>query len=449
MRPRKTGWRIFGLALIGLATGSCAARDPNVVLIVVDTLRADRLGCYGYETDTSPSIDELARQSHLFEHAYATAPWTTPSVASIFTGRYPRSVGITDREAGLSDELVTLAELFERRGYQTKGIVSHFFIDERLGFAQGFELFNAREAGRGRSYVSSPGVTEKAIRFIHRKGDGLFFLFVHYFDPHYDYVMHSVLNTYPDYEGRLLGDDVRISNLRELSKQRELSQGDRRYLEALYDSEVRFTDHHVGLLLEALKRRGLYDDAIIVFTADHGEELGTAPDGWVGHTKRLSQEMIRVPLLIKMPGQTQGRRALTPVSLVDLMPTLARAIDAPIPAGVQGRPIEIGSEETSVRPVFAETRREASLDMVVSGRWKLVYDGEKQEHRLFDLVAEPGAQDDMSEEQPEVVAALEVERARWDAAQEEASRKRGARDLRELILTEEEERQLRELGYVR
>ena len=378
MRPWKTCLLVLGLSLIVIGAGSCTADDPNVVLVVVDTLRADRLGCYGYETDTSPSIDEFARYSHLFEHAYATAPWTTPSVASIFTGRYPSSVGISDREVGLIDELVTLAELFTQRGYLTKGIVSHFFIDERLGFARGFELFNSREAGCGRSYASAPGVTEKAIRFIHRNGDGPFFLFVHYFDPHYDYVMHAVLNTYPEYEGRLLSDDVKISKLRELSKGRELNRRDRRYLEALYDSEVCFTDHNVGLLLDALKQRGLYDDAMIVFTADHGEELGTAPDGWVGHTKRLSQEMIRVPLMIKMPGQKQGRRILAPVSLVDLMPTLARAIGMPIPAGVQGRPIEIGNEEASARPVFAETRREASLDMVVSGRWKLVYDREKQ-----------------------------------------------------------------------
>ncbi len=449
MRPRRKGLLVFGLALIALGAGACAAGDPNVVLVVVDTLRADRLGCYGYDTDTSPSIDELAGHSHLFEHAYATAPWTTPSVASIFTGRYPRSVGITEREAVLGAEWVTLAELFKRRGYRTKGIVSHLLLDERLGFARGFDMFNAREAGRGRSYVSSPGVTEKAIRFVDRQGDGPFFLFVHYFDPHYDYVMHAVLNTYPDYRGRLLSDDVKISNLRKLSKERELSQSDRRYLEALYDSEVRFTDHNVGLLLDALKQRGLYDDAMIVFTADHGEELGTAPDGWVGHTKRLSQEMIRVPLMIKMPGQKRGRRVHTPVSLVNLTPTLAKAVGMPIPAAVQGWPVEIGNEEASARPVFAETRREASLDMVVSGRWKLVYDREKQEHRLFDVVAAPGAHEDVSREHPEIVAALEVERARWDAAQEEASPKREAEDLREPVFSEEEEKRLRELGYLR
>jgi arylsulfatase A-like enzyme len=449
MRPWKTGLPVFGLALIGVGLASCAPGDPNVVLVVVDTLRADRLGCYGYETDTSPSIDELARRSHLFEHAYATAPWTTPSVASIFTGRYPRSVGIVDREIGLNDELVTLAELFKRRGYRTKGIVSHLFIDERLGFAQGFDGYNAREAGHGRSYVSSPGVTEKAIRFIHRKGDGLFFLFVHYFDPHYDYLMHAILNTYPEYKGRLLTDDAKISNLRELSKERELSQSDRRYLDALYDSEVRFTDHNVGRLLDALKQRGLYEDAMIVFAADHGEELGTAPDGWVGHTKRLSQEMIRVPLMIKMPGQKRGRRVPTPVSLVDLMPTLVKAVGMPMPAGVEGRPIQIGNEEASARPVFAETRREALLDMVVSGRWKLVYDREKEEHRLFDVVAAPTGREDVDGEHPEVVAALEVERARWSAAQEQASARWEAEDLRDPVFTEEEERQLRELGYVR
>jgi arylsulfatase A-like enzyme len=428
MRPWRTGLLVFGLALIGVGAGSCAAGDPNVVLVVVDTLRPDRLGCYGYETDTSPSIDELARHSHLFEHAYATAPWTSPSVASIFTGRHPRSVGITDHGDGLGVEPVTLAELFERRGYRTKGIVSHLLLDERFGFAQGFDMYNAREAGRGRSHASSPGVTEKAIRFIERKGDGLFFLFVHYFDPHYDYVMHDVLNTYPEYEGRLSTDDAKIWSLRELSKKRELSQEDRRYLDALYDSEVRFTDQHVGRLLDELKQRGLYDAALIVFTADHGEELGTAPDGWVGHSIRLSQEMIRVPLMIKMPGQKRGRRVLAPVSLVDLMPTLARAIGMPIPAGVQGRPIEIGNEEAGAGPVFAETRRVNSLDTVVSGRWKLVYDREKEEHRLFDVLAAPSAHEDVSREHPEVVAALEVEWARWNAAQEEASPKREAED---------------------
>jgi arylsulfatase A-like enzyme len=210
-----------------------------------------------------------------------------------------------------------------------------------------------------------------------------------------------------------------------------------------------FTDHNVGLLLDVLKQRGLYDDAMIVFTADHGEELGTAPDGWIGHTKRLSQEVIRVPLMIKMPGQKRGRRVLAPVSLVDLMPTLARAIGMPTPAGVHGRPIEIGSEEASARPLFAETRRVNSLDMVVSGRWKLVYDRERQEHRLFGVAAAPTEREDVSEEHPEVVAALEVERARWNAAQEEAAPKREAEDRREPVFTEEEKRQLRDLGYVR
>jgi arylsulfatase A-like enzyme len=441
------------LFLVAIAWGPCEGSRPDpgaksVILIVVDTLRVDRLGAYGHGGGLSPALDALAEQSTLFEQAYATAPWTTPSIASLLTAQYPRTLGITTREVKISSAHTTLAEMFQRQGYRSQGIISHSFLGEDLGFAQGFEDYNEQESSRDRDYVSSPGVSKEAIKYIRRNASRPFFLFLHYFDPHYNYRMHRIRNDFPKYRGRLLSNDVRIFRLRELSELGKLRKNDRRYLQALYDSEVRFTDQHIGNVIDELKKSGVYDNAMVVFVADHGEELGDGADGWVGHTKRLSQEMIHVPLIIKMPNQRKGRRVSTPVSLLDLMPTIAMAAKLRIPANVQGRPIDMSAAEPEGRPVFAETRRMNTLEMVIYGRHKLVYDAERERTALFDIVADPMARIDLAQEHPEVVRDLNAIRSSWSTMLE---LKMGEEDIpapTPPMLDDDEEERLRELGYI-
>jgi arylsulfatase A-like enzyme len=428
-----------------------AIDKPNVVLIVVDTLRAAELGVYGHSAPTSPRIDALARKAMVFEKAFSTAPWTTPSVASMLTGLYPRELGIEQRPVILSGDFRTLAETFRDAGYVTHGVISHMWIGSQFGFDQGFDRYDETHLARDRNYVSSPGVTEKAVTFLRERGSEPFFLFVHYFDPHYNYLMHPILNRYAAYSGQLLGrgrtppDKDFILRLRQLSYQGKLSREDRRYLRALYESEVRFSDHHIGILLDTLAEEGAFDESLIVITGDHGEELADRRDGWIGHTVRLTNEIVHVPLIIKRPGQLEERRVAQPVSLVDLMPTLLEMAGLSSPEGISGRALDIAGTAGGSRDVYAETKRQGQSEMIVSGRWKLVYHRlANQPYRLFDLKADPVALRNVASQHPEVVRQLDAKRLRWSRAQQLKADALTAEIPR---LSDAERAQLRELGY--
>ena len=178
-----------------------------MILIVVDSLRADHLSSYGYFRKTTPFIDDLSRDSIIFKNAISLAPWTTPSLASLFASRYPAALGFEGEEPiELDESFVTLAEVFKYNGYGTKGIVSHDLISSKLKFDQGFDSYNQTNA-RGYGYVSSPAVTNLAVSFLSRHKKEKFFLFLHYFDPHFDYILHKEFDYYPDYRGSLIQGD--------------------------------------------------------------------------------------------------------------------------------------------------------------------------------------------------------------------------------------------------
>jgi len=416
----------FKAAIISSAMvlAACGADDahPNVVLIVIDTLRVDHLGTYGSGADTSPAIDRLATESIVFESAYSTAPWTLPSMASIMTGHYPTTTGTAGQDIKLSESFTTLAEVFSAGGYQTAAFVSHIFVGARFGFDQGFGTFNEEEAGRGHSYVSSPGITRRALDWLRnaRNESRPFFLFVHYFDPHYNYIMHPILNTHPEYDGKLLGVES-WKVLRAMSRNGEIDDDDKRYLNALYDSEIRFTDHHIGELLEFLRQQGLYDDALVVLTSDHGEELMERRDGWLGHTKRVTQAMIRVPLLWKLPKSEHARRIARDASLVDLAPTLTAlaGLGFPRASKMLGRRMLPEEAVDPARGVFSETQRMKDLIAVVTAPFKLVHSRTRRTSRLYDLHSDPEELVNVAAANPGIAlrleAVLETHRARQRA----------------------------------
>ncbi len=374
-------------------TAGTRINTPNVVLIVVDTLRFDHLGCYGYDVDTSPAIDRFASEAIFFQRAYSTAPWTLPSVASMMTGLYPSALGIEDKRVMLDTGVTTLAELFKKSGYRTGGVISHTFVSGKYGFSQGFDSYNEEESDKGHEYVSSPGVTKHAIDTLKKTNGKPFFLFVHYFDPHSNYNMHSMLNTYPDYNGPL-SSSLNARDIMTMVKCGDETDEDKRYLRALYDSEIRFTDHHIGKLLEELKRRGLYENTLVVLTADHGEELAEREDGWVGHTKKITEELIRVPLMIKLPGKSSPRQIWRPVSLIDLTPTIAyyAGLRVPEPPEISGVIIDLERPRLLSRDIFAETDRKRSKKAVITTKWKLVYNTETTVSRLYNLAKDPKTQ---------------------------------------------------------
>lgn len=422
---------------------------PNVILIVVDTLRYDHLGFAGYERPTSPALDRLAATALSFERAYSQAPWTSPSVAALLTSRTPGELGYgpSRTPARLADRTLLLPELMREAGYDTGAVVSHTYVGRALGFDQGWDSFDEDNA-RGHEHVSSPSVLRKATAFLDAHEQRPFFLFVHFFDPHFNYVQHDGFDFDPRYDGTLQSGE----SYGELQRRAgQLDARDRDHLRALYDSEIRFTDEHVGRLLDELRARGLYDDAVIVFTADHGEAFLDRPDGWIGHGITLYDELIHVPLLIKPAGfdPAQGRTVRAPVGLIDVLPTLAQELDLELPADhrLEGRALPLGDAVVGEHPpVFSETKARGHwLQSVVAGEHKLIVDRHDDTAALFNLVKDPGETVDLGAAQPDEARPLRDALDAWSRRMAELQEAHAA-DAAEFTQTELEA--LRSLGYL-
>lgn len=278
-------------------------RDANILLVTIDTLRADHLGAYGYRRATSPAIDQLAREGTLFEHGWAHAPSTRYSMPAILTGRLPLDVRYdlsVQGWPGLAQRATTIAEVLRPLGFATGAITNYWYFDRSRGMDQGFDEYDNDNA---RLHTGVPGAgpaetagssareqTDKAIQFVERHAGGRWFLWVHYYDPHYAYEAHPGS---PSFGGGRV---------------------------ELYDGEIRFTDEQLGRLLETLRQRGLYDRTIVAVTGDHGEGFGE--HGIELHGYHLYAAQTRVPMIVRVPGLA-ARRSATPAGHIDLLPTLA------------------------------------------------------------------------------------------------------------------------------
>ncbi len=418
---------------------------PNIVLIIVDTLRADHLQCYGYQRDTSPNIDALSRQAILFKNAIVPAPWTSPSISSIFTSQYPAVLGFQDQAVKIHPKFLTLPKMLKQHHYTTKGIISHTFLSPGSGFDEGFDSYDDENA-KGHDHVSSPSLTEKAINFIEKNRYKQFFLFIHYFDPHYNYIQHEPTNYYPDYPGDL-HDNEHIEILR--GKAPTMTAEDIDYIKALYDSEIRFTDEHIGKLFDKLKALDLFDESLIVFTADHGEEFFERGDHWIGHTKKLYHELIHVPLIIKPAGYKGTQVVEESVGLIDLMPTLMSHISLRIPGNYtyEGSAFDLaGDEEDENDPIFSETKRLADLRSATWKRWKYIHDPQTDEEELYDLLLDPLETNNAVSENMEILYQFREIIRDWD--EHIRSRISGSK-IRKPDFTKKQLEHLRSLGYIK
>ncbi len=422
------------------------AQGPNVLLIAVDTLRADRLGFMGHDRDTSPHLDALAVDSLVFEHAIAPAPWTTPSMAGLFTGLPPAALGIGSRPIPLPTEAETVAELLQKRGYLTAGIASHFYIGKKYGFDRGFDVWDETAAG-GHEDISSPWVTGLAGNCLRELSEQNrpFFLFAHYFDPHYDYLEHRSHPFSGPYEGPARSRDDNFEDLRFLAEKGRLSEQDLGHLMDLYDSEIAFTDEHVGRLVGRLKQLGIYDSTLIVFVADHGEMFGER-HRWIGHTKYLYEELIHVPLMIKPAGPaSSGRRIGSTVSTLAVLPTILQQVGSELP--MARSLIDVGEEQEQEPPVvFSQTRRWRNEDAVYQGDWKLLHDGQTYQYRLFNLREDPGETTDHGRARRQTLIAMRNALEAWQAEVDATAA--GLKNRSAPELSAEEQERLRALGYI-
>lgn len=352
--------------------------DLPVVLVVDDTLRRDRLGAYGGPAET-PRFDAFAADAWLFEEAWSQAPWTKPSVATLFTALYPSQHGVLShplapdpavgkegqggRESdALPEGLVTLAEVFREAGYRTGAFVANPWMERRFGFAQGFEVYDDSSARWGRG---GEAVNRAAADWLDGlPADAPFLLYVHYIDTHRPYPALRWEEVVAGGE-ELLRDARPLppAARREIREQvrfeagappaAELVEPTRALLERAYDRGVERFDALLGALLDGLAARGLGERAVVVVTSDHGEALFER--GWGNHGRGLFEEEIAVPLAVRVPGEGSGR-VRCPVGLLDLMPSLCGLLWLPCPEGLAGRSFLAGegAEDAPGRYLVAE-----------------------------------------------------------------------------------------------
>lgn len=438
--PSRPPWAILAAAALAAlaACGGASARPRGVILISLDTLRGDRLGCYGYHRPTSPFLDELAAKGTLFERVVAQAPWTLPSHATMLTGRLPHAHGVVDHARRLPESVPTLASLLAERGYATAAMVNSKWINVEQGLLRGFaEHERFREGGPNRG----PEITRAAVSWLERHSDEPYFLFLHYYDVHSPYSAPPAtqeLFTAP-YEGPVDGTTAQLVEIRNGTLR--VDPTDLRHLSDLYDAEVRALDDELRALWEGLARLGIADDTLVVVTSDHGEELGE--HGGVLHGRTLHGEVLNVPLIVAGPGVVRGARVSELALVADVVPTILARLGFEPPPGIDGTDLLDPHGGASPRVAFAaadwQNAEPDSLRMVQTPRYKLCHDRLASSDSLYDLERDPGEQVDVSPLHPNVVEALLAEISRILAGATEAAAIEGR--------SAEEIEFLRSLGY--
>lgn len=434
---------------------SVKARRPNILLYVVDTLRADHLGAYGYSRQTSPVLDEFAQGSTLFEHAVAQSSWTRASMASVFTGQWPYTHGVNLRRDKLSDSVVTLSETLNDAGYTTAAVIGNGNVSTAFGFAQGFEFFK----GLGKRPDSNliHDVVDEWLD--ERSKTQPFFLWIQTIDPHdpYDPPEEFRHRFAPGVSQEWALDTGRIMGQMRQGV-RPVSAATRQNLINLYDAEIAANDQQFGSLLERLEDEGILQDTLVIFTSDHGEEF-YEHGGWQ-HGLNLHSEQLNIPLVIRPPGASQSRRVTTRVQHIDLLPTILEAAGLGIPPGLSGCSLmrvlkgEEYSTTCSNEPLFSwleldqvrdpkmEPNTRAAIHL---GEWKLSQTLEGPEGdrlRLYRGLADPSESRDLASEHPVLAGFLA------SLIQEKMRREVRSPKAEEAVIGAELTEDLRALGYL-
>jgi arylsulfatase A-like enzyme len=444
-------------------------RRPNIVLISVDTLRPDHLGCYGYERATSPRMDRLAAEGVLFESAISSTSWTLPAHAALFTGLADSVHGCYETDRRLADDRVTLAERLAGLDYATVGFFAGPYLHPVFGLAQGFGDYVDCTSYADlslQSIAASGGVEDEDIdRASHRDitnprvlaavedwlgahEGGPFFMFIHLWDVHFDFVPPPPYDTMfdPDYEGSITSENFIFND----EIHADMAPRDLEHIVALYDGEIAWTDEHIGRIVDLVDGRG--EETIIVLLSDHGEEF--FEHGAKGHRHALYDELIRIPLIIRFPGHVPaGHRIKAQARMIDVMPTLLEMIDASLEDDVMGQsllPAMIGESLRGDTLAVSElTTLGRSWRAFRRPHQKVILNLDTKGIALYDLLADPGEQSPLQDfgSTPDLVASLRADTKRgnrWLANYRSANPITVAAP----VVPERVARQLRSLGYL-
>lgn len=460
MRHAGTRAMAIGTALLALSAAACGPSSSQhlLLLLSVDTLRADRIGAYGSPLGLTPNLDALLAQSQLFTAAYAPCAYTLPSVSALLTGRYPEELGMQTNSSLLDSGFQTLASVLRLYGWRTGAVVSNYVLRKQSGVDNGFQhyddTFPQREANRLQPERIAADTTAAALAMLDRLREGAganasLFLWVHYQDPHGPYrPPRGYRERFLEAErGAPEGDrTLRHGNdnlgLGEIPDYQYLpGQHQSAFYRAGYAGEIAYLDDEVGRLFEGLDGRGLWDDAIIAFTADHGEGMGER-DYWFAHGEYLIDPLVRVPLAIRVPDRPSRRREEL-ASLVDLFPTLLGVAGVSAPGGYPGRDLLAPGSADPSRAVYLATLRGSTVPRygLVAEGWKYVVEdaGETPVEALYRIEAD---EHDQAAEAPEVLRAMRERLERLRGGLHPPSRERRQ------SLTPEQRQHLRALGYV-
>ncbi len=416
--------RLVAILVCAVLLGSIACRresPPNILLVTIDTARADAFGPYGSKLGSTPTIDALAREGVVFEQAMSPVPLTLPSHASLLTGTFPPRHSVRENGAhALPTEMITAAELFRDSGYRTGAFVGAYVLDARWGLDQGFDVYSGSFDASSADVFSladlqrtADRVADDALAWLGQSSEKPFFAWAHFYDPHTPY-------TPPPAVGERFADP--------------------------YAGEIAFTDSQLARLLKSLEERGQLRNTIVVVAADHGEGFGE--HGENGHGLLLYEETLHVPLIVRAPGLAPGRRVSVPVSLVDVLPTLTELARVKAPAQVQGQSLVSlarGGDEHAT-PIYAETvypRRRfgwSALRVLRDGPWKVI---ESSEPELYDVASDARENRDLSSARNDV-----LRRALHRLRETSTKLARGAASPRPSGADAESRAKLAALGYV-
>lgn len=455
------------LMCAGLIWGAMHRPDignrPNIILISIDTLRPDNMGCYGYHRNTTPRIDDFSKDSIKFTNCITPRTITTPAVVSMLTGLYPQAHGVRRLCVPLHPRYATLSEYLSNAGYHTGGVVCNRVLRDQLsGLAAGFDLYDEDCPVRGTKFgfptyqrYAKDG-NDVAYRWLDTVVGTKepFFLWVHYFEPHGPYDPPEVFEEY-SHEPRM----VPAHEIPEYQRLEEITDEmvDVNAYIVKYDQEIRYTDHYTGRLLDKLKQLGVYDDALVIVTADHGESL-TEHEFYINHGGYTYDACARVPLLIKLPAYVPGKSAKDnttrtgQVSLIDLTPTIldfAGVYDRAYLDGTSIIPVMEGTSESTHEHIFIEKLN--LMKAVRTDEWKYIIarpDGPiKGGEELYNLVRDPGETDNLlTDRQP---AYIRIANALKDTLRTWQRDFRKLKKLTEVQFDEASRAELRSLGYLK
>lgn len=440
---------LLAAVLTGCSRRTKIPRPDHIIIVTVDAVRPDHLGCYGYSQNISPNIDQLARQGVVFDNAYANAPWTKPSVASLFSSLRPNIHRTVDRDHSLPDQILTMAERLKENGYFTCFINGGNPLIHEFRFDQGFDFYDYRES------LDSAEVIRGLSSFLSQAQGKRIFAYIHLMDTHLPYHLHDGNRDLAENAPRnFVPGEFERRDVREPTSRDELAPEDKAHLVDLYDEQIRYSDRSVGEMVAMFRDAGILDRSLLVLTSDHGEELWDHDNYEHAHT--LYEEVLRVPLIMMGEGLPPGRLK-SRVRLIDILPSIMELVEPRFKKGeIAGESVwRYLRKDNGKCPVFAAgTLHGDEKFCLIKDDWKVILNtkdlttnrpliGFRAEDtvELYDLKTDPREKHNLRDEKPKVLAGLLKELA-------SLINTKSPIEARKEILDEKTVERLRSLGYI-